>query len=271
MEITQENNYQKHFDSLPIESLQKYINYLALKNYFQILVIGNVFWGGIALYFAYTDRNSSALYIIGSLLVFAGIYFLIQPKRFGILINSFLLLIIGFWNISIVFQSNSSDISLVLYMVSILGLFQIIWSTQTFSRYRYFSGRPLKKPSLELSNSIVKFGKRIVDNYKKGLRYKRENLSVTIIYPSFLDDQRSKEKWIMSLGSDYIIFVEKTASDLLFADRNSVSIEKIKKKKSEFKLSIEMDSLNANYMIEMDDETLTKFRKWHSSGEELPI
>lgn len=135
-----------HMDSqFDLRDLQRSANRIMVRNKLKPSGISAIVFGLLALSGAWgaTSTRDIALGLIGLFLVFEGIWLLLWPSAYGVLLNGIGIAAVGVFNISgfLIPGSRSSW--------PILGLLQLRWAYDRFREYKLFRAITAQDPSPE--------------------------------------------------------------------------------------------------------------------------
>ena len=200
------------------EELQRVANYRLVRKSLRPGGIGSIIFGLIAIGIGTSGMEANPingiLALIGVFLTIEGIWLVSAPAPVGMIVDGCALLILGIWNISITFMNASSGTGSP-GAFGIIGVWQIIWGFQSFGRYARFANMPQSKPSAETLQRID----QIVDEMKKATLASDPRL-LEFTGKSF----SSQQAWRGRLGEASGVFIADGGQDLVFAQKQAVSI-----------------------------------------------
>lgn len=192
-------------------------NYMLVRKTLRSSGIGSIVFGLIAMYMGFGGMMSNPLNailgMIGLFLVGEGIWIIVSPTPAGLIVDGISLCALGVWNILITVMTRMAGDESNLF--AILGLWQIVWGTQSFVRYKRFSTMPATRPSAEVMNKIDGIVTSIAQANTK------EAQDIVEIQTKSL---AGKEIWKGQLLDGAAIFVEGSGPNAVFVGKKDVEI-----------------------------------------------
>jgi len=133
---------------------QKWANFRWLRKTLRAGGIGSIVFGALAVIGGAggvgKDLLDTLLFSIGMFLLLEGIWIVNAPTPAGVAVDGFALLILGAFNIgSTILDMKTGESGHASGSFVMLGIWQIVWGLQSFSRYKTFSTLPVVKPPKE--------------------------------------------------------------------------------------------------------------------------
>jgi hypothetical protein len=154
-EIAQQVAVNSTSSLTPVEQSGEYVDLQVVAKYrgarrsLRLRGIGSIIWGIIAIAIGASSIEANPvngiLVLIGLFLSIEGIWLSSRPVAAGMIIDGFMLLVLGVWNIYVTCMSPESG-----GVFGILGVAQIIWGFQSFWKYGT-AAAILKIPPSELA------------------------------------------------------------------------------------------------------------------------
>lgn len=134
--------------SAECDDSQRVATYRSARRSLRLCGIGSIIWGLINIVVGASSMEANLvngiLALIGLFQVGGGVWLSVSPIAVGMIIDGFMLLIVGIWNICITCMApQSADV------FAILGVFQIGWGFQSFWKYRTVAALLKSQPSVE--------------------------------------------------------------------------------------------------------------------------
>jgi hypothetical protein len=191
-----------------VEELQNASEYWLMRRTLRPTGIGSIVFGVIALFMGASSMGENSvnavLALIGVFLLVEGIWILVAPSPGGMVADGIALILVGCWNVFVwVLSSGRSEFFII------LGIWQIVWGVERFSRYRRFSRVPLEKPS----EQVMKW----LDENVKALASARSLPESDIL------EFRATARWRAKLFEDAALFVFGSGQDVLLARKDHIT------------------------------------------------
>ncbi len=191
-----------------VEELQNASEYWLMHRTLRPTGIGSIVFGVIALFMGASSMGensvNAALALIGVFLLVEGIWILVAPSPGGMVADGIALILVGCWNVFVwVLSSGRSEFFII------MGIWQIVWGVERFSRYRRFSRVPLEKPS----EQVMKW---LDENVKALGRAHALPESDTLEF-------HAKARWRARLFEDAALFVFGSGQDVILARKAHIT------------------------------------------------
>jgi hypothetical protein len=200
--------------------LQSASNFRLVRQTLRTAGIGSIVFGLLAMFVGFGNMMDNPLNailgMIGLFLVGEGIWIIVSPSPKGLVVDGIFLCALGAWNIFIT-AMNSMGGDEGYRFFGILGLWQVVWGTQSFVRYRRFSTVPTTKPAdallVEIDNVVNDIALANVKNQPDMVEIQTKSLA-------------GKEVWKGRFVAGGVIFVEGSGPNAVFANKADVEIVK---------------------------------------------
>lgn len=240
-----------------LNKFQRISNYRILRRTLRPAGIGSIVFGLIAIYMGFGGMETSSvnmiLGVIGIFLLVEGIWVEIAPTPNGMFVEGIAFLLIGAWNIFVVFANMKAGYGNISRFALILGIWQIMWGFRFFGGNTRLSEQPADKPS----NQALK----IVDDIVKELtKANPEGTSDVIKF-------RIKNKlWKGRLARNFGVFVEKGGRDVTFSRKDRVRIQLQDKAQMDKKAMASFIFGDRNLKGMIDLENFERYKAWKAAG-----
>lgn len=149
-----------------LEDLQKWANYRWLRKTLRGGGIGSIIFGALAMVAGASgvgkDLLDTVMFSIGTFLLLEGLWIVKAPTPAGIVVDGIALLTLGAFNIgSTILEAKGSGWGHGGRGFVMLGIWQIIWGLQSFSRYKVFASLPMGKPSAAKLRRLDSLGRSV--------------------------------------------------------------------------------------------------------------
>jgi hypothetical protein len=240
--------------------LRKALDYKSLQNHLRSAGIGSILFGIIAIFFGGTAMKGApvnlVLVLLGVVLLLEGIWALLRPSAVGIIVDGFVLIALGAWNIFVTVYNISQTTSSGSGAFAVLGAWQVVWGIQSFrqyDRFAYLSCQTVSAAELKSADEkIAAIGNADLLSSPDLIEYKVKTMFKEIIWRGKL----LPGSLLLIRGENIFQVVEKKDSDITVGEG----------KPQEDPLPGRLRLAKQTTAIRISRESLRRFQEWKNTA-----
>ncbi len=249
------------------DELQRVANFRHVQKTLKASGTGSIVFGLIAIVvgvMAMQHNPVNAILLgIGILLAVEGTWLVIAPAPAGIIVDGISLMLVGVWNIWVTINNMAAGQHTSTW--GVIGVFQIIWGFQSFSRYSRFSKMPRETPSPATIQRI--------DEIVKDIAKTKPAVDPEIIDFKMQAFFGGVQPWKARLRGNHAVFVGPGGKDVIFARTREVDIRSAGKKALSKTLKATFRITDRNFKGIISPESFARYQTWRqaTSGAPIPV